>query len=188
MRFTRLTAGAALALGLATAGCESTTEPPPSDPVILFTEDFNQEGGGTFKLNYNAFTRWTVVTGSVDLVGTAPYDDFLPTTQGLYVDLDGTSSAAGTLETLEAFALPRGRYELHFKLAGTPRQNQPANTVVVTLGTVFQESITLQSFAPLQSFVRTINVSGSTTGKLRFQHQGGDDYGLLLDDVQLIRL
>ena len=188
MRFTRLTAGAALALGLATAGCKSTTEPPPADPVVLFSEDFNQEGGGTFKLNYNAFTRWAVVAGSVDLVGTAPYDDFLPTSQGLYVDLDGTSNAAGTLETLETFALPRGSYELRFKLAGTPRQNQPANTVVVTLGTVFQESITLQSYAPLQSYVRTFNVPANATGKLRFQHQGGDDYGLLLDDVQLVRL
>lgn len=187
MRFTRLTAGAALALGLAIAGCKSTTE-PPADPVLLIAEDFNQEGGGTFKLNYNAFTRWAVVAGSVDLVGTAPYDDFLPTSQGLYVDLDGTSNAAGTLETLETFALPRGRYELRFKLAGTPRQNQPANTVIVSLGTVFQESITLQSYAPLQSYVRTIEVTRDTSGKVRFQHQGGDDYGIFVDDVQLVRL
>lgn len=183
----RLTADAVLALSLAAAGCESGTE-PRAKPAVLLVEDFNQEGGGTYKLNFNGFTRWTVTGGSVDLVGTYPYDDFLPTTQGLYVDLDGTSQAAGTLETKEALDLPRGTYELRFKLAGTPRINQPANTVIVSLGTDFQEPITLQSYAPLQEFVRTIEVTQGTIGKLRFQHQGGDDYGILLDDVQLARL
>lgn len=187
MRYTRFSIVAAFALALS-AGCKSSTEPPRAEPATLLVEDFNTEGGGTFKLNYNTFTRWAVVAGTVDLVGTPPYDDFLSTIQGLYVDLDGTNNAAGTMETTETFALPRGRYELRFKLAGTPRENQQANTVVVSMGTVFQESITLQSYAPLRSYVRTINVTRDTTGKIRFQHQGGDNYGILLDDVSLIRL
>jgi len=174
-----------LALGVSLAACRSSTA---SAPVVLLTEDFNQEHGGTFALNYTGFARWTVTSGSVDLVGTYPYDDFLPTTQGLYVDLDGTSKAAGTLETQETFALPRGKYELSFKLAGTPRDNQPPNTVIVSLGTQYQESFTLPSFTPLQTYVRTINVATATSGKLRFQHLGGDDYGIFLDDVQLRRL
>jgi hypothetical protein len=187
MRYSKRTLGAAFALALASAGCESSTE-PRAEPATLLVEDFNQEGGGTFKLNFNGFTRWNVVTGSVDLIGTDPYDDFLPTTQGLYVDLDGTSNAAGTMETKETFALPRGTYELRFKLAGTPRENQQANTVIVSLGTSFQESISLGSYAPLQSFVRTIKITRETSGKVRFQHQGGDNFGILIDDVSLVRL
>jgi hypothetical protein len=178
----------ALALSVSLAACHSGTGSDRAGPAVLLAEDFNQEHGGSFALNYNGFTRWTVASGSVDLVGTPPYDDFLPHAQGLYVDLDGTTQAAGTLETRETFALPPGIYELRFKLAGTPRDNQPPNTVVVSLGTQFQESFTLASYAPLQAYVRTITVTGITSGKLRFQHQGGDDYGLFLDDVELRRL
>jgi hypothetical protein len=177
----------ALALGVSLAACHSGTGSDRAGPAVLLAEDFNQEHGGSFALNYTGFARWTVASGSVDLVGTYPYD-FLPTTQGLYVDLDGTTQAAGTLETRETLALPPGLYELRFKLAGTPRESQPPNTVVVSLGTLFQESFTLASFAPLQAYVRTITVNRITSARLRFQHQGGDDYGLLLDDVELRRL
>jgi hypothetical protein len=179
---------ATLALGVSLAACSSITGSKRAGPAVLLTEDFNQEHGGLFALNYTGFTRWTVTSGSVDLVGTYPYDDFLPTTQGLYVDLDGSMQAAGTLESQETFALPRGTYELSFKLAGTPRDNQPPNTVVVSLGTQFQESFTLPSFTPLQTYVRTLTVTSDAHGKLRFQHQGGDDYGIFLDDVSLRRL
>jgi hypothetical protein len=188
MHSSRLLLLPAFALGVSLAACRSSTGSERAGPAVLLTEDFNQEHGGSFALNYTDFTRWTVTSGSVDLVGTYPYDDFLPRTQGLYVDLDGTMQAAGTLETRETFALPRGTYELRFKLAGTPRDNQPPNTVVVSLGTRYQESFTLPSFTPLQTYVRTITVTGDTSGKLRFQHQGGDDYGIFLDDVELRRL
>ncbi|HEX6373977.1 MAG TPA: hypothetical protein VF006_33925 [Longimicrobium sp.] len=188
MRVLNCSVFAVLALGAVVAGCSSGggTE-PLAGPATLLVEDFNQEGGGSYQLNYTGFARWNVTGGSVDLVGTPPFDDFLSTAQGMYVDLDGTTRAAGTLESKETFALPRGTYQLQFKLAGTPRPSQPDNTVTVSLGNVYQETFTLPSYAPLQTFTRSIPVLRDTSARLRFQHEGGDDYGIFVDDIQLSR-
>ena len=83
----------AMALSASLAACSSATG---AGPAVLLVENFNEENGGTYALNYTDFDQWTVSQGTVDLIGTPPFDDFLPTTQGLYVDLDGTSNAAGT--------------------------------------------------------------------------------------------
>lgn len=193
MRSFQASIAIAIAAGAWLAACSSGTEPQPDpdprpEPALLLVENFNQENEGTYRLNYTGFQQWNVVAGTVDLVGTAPYDDFLPASQGLYVDLDGTTTAAGTLESRTSFDLVRGTYELQFKLAGTPRPSQPANTVIVGLGNVFEERITLESYAPLQTYTRTIQVSRTTRGTLRFTHLGADDYGIFVDDIQLRRL
>jgi hypothetical protein len=177
-------ASALLLLALPLASCSS-----PSAPAeVLLVEDFNAENGGLYQLNYTGFTNWDVTTGSVDLVGTAPFDDVLPTTQGLYVDLDGTTGAAGLLRSKTAFTLEPGTYRLAFKMAGTPRPNQPPNTVNVSVGTFFQETITLESYAPLSAYVRTFRVRSRGTAHLQFEHLGGDNYGNFIDDIRFERL
>lgn len=151
-------------------------------------ENFNTEHGGVYGLNYTGFANWDVPTGSVDLVGTYPYDDFLPTAQGLYVDLDGTTQAGGTLRSKTDFNLQRGTYRLEFKMAGTPRANQAPNTVNVSVGSYFHETITLDSFAPLAVYVRTFKVHSPGTAHLQFQQLGGDNYGNFIDDIRFERL
>ncbi|HEU4880720.1 MAG TPA: hypothetical protein VFT45_00705 [Longimicrobium sp.] len=155
---------------------------------VLLREDFEGENDQRYALNYTDFERWEVVEGTVDLVGTPPFDDFLPRSQGMYVDLDGSAKAAGTLRTRARLELGPGRYRLEFKMSGTPRPNQPPNTVIVSLGGLFRERITLESYAPLQTYVRTIRVSRRTRARLSFAHLGGDDYGNFIDDIRLERL
>jgi hypothetical protein len=176
----------ALSISLPLAGCTSLETLAPRE--ILLAEDFNGENDRVYALNYTSFAQWSVVTGTVDLVGTAPYDDFLPATQGLYVDLDGTAHAAGTLRSKTRFDLAPGTYRLEYKLAGTPRPNQPPNTVIVSLGDAFTETITLQSYAPLQAYTHTIRVRSPQSAHLTFEHLGGDDYGIFIDDIRLERL
>lgn len=156
-------------------------------PQVLLQEDFEGENDNRYELNYTDFEQWQVVKGSVDLVGTPPFDDFLPQTQGMYVDLDGTTNAAGTLRTRAPFALYPGRYRLTFKMAGTPRPNQPDNTMTVSVGDAFEETITLSSYAPLQTFTAEFRVRSRTEAYLQFEHMGGDDYGNFIDDIVLER-
>jgi hypothetical protein len=184
MLLRRLLIGLSVALPL--AGCTSLNALTPRK--ILLAEDFNGENDGVYRLNYTAFAQWDVTAGSVDLVGTPPFDDFLPTRQRMYVDLDGTSKAAGTLRSRTRFDLAPGTYRLEYKLAGTPRPNQPPNTVIVSLGDVFTETITLQSYAPLQAYTHTIRVRSRESANLTFEHLGGDDYGIFIDDIRLERL
>jgi hypothetical protein len=175
----------ALALLLPLASCASFLR---TGSEVLLVEDFNGENGRAYALNYTGFANWEVIEGSVDLVGTPPFDDFLPTSQGLYVDLDGTMKEAGTLRSRESFALEPGTYRLVFKLSGTPRPNQPDNTVNVVVGNVFEKTITLRSYAPLQTYVHTFEVSSRARAHLTFTHLGGDDYGIFVDDIRFERL
>jgi hypothetical protein len=183
VRFTRFRF---LSLALLLSACSTSTESLP--PSVLLSDDFNVENQGLYQLNYHSFMNWDVVSGSVDLVGTPPFDDFLPKTQGLYVDLDGTSKAAGTLQTKQRFKLVPGTYRVEFKMSGTPRPNQPPNTVAISVGDYFSESITLESFAPLQTYTRTFAVNRKGDANLRFTHSGGDDYGNFIDDIRFERL
>lgn len=183
----------AMCVALPLAGCKSPSdsrdkEDPPAPPQLLLAEDFNAENGGVYRLNYATFAQWDVLNGTVDLVGTYPYDDFLPRTQGLYLDLDGTTRSAGTLRSKTVFDLKPGNYRLEFKMAGTPRSNQPDNTVIVSVGSAFTETITLSSFASLTTYVRTFRVQNQQSGNLTFQHLGGDDFGNFIDDIRFERL
>ena len=156
-------------------------------PRVLLQENFEGENGNQSALNYTGFSRWTVVKGGVDLVGSYPYDDFLPPEQGMYVDLDGSMMAAGTLQS-QGFTLAPGSYRLELKMAGMPRPNQAPNTVIISVGNAFTETVTLVSYAPLQPFVRTFSVTSYMQAQLTFEHLGGDDYGILIDDIRLERL
>jgi hypothetical protein len=170
--------------------CSKGSCPPTAtcEAGVLLQDDFETENNHLYALNYTGFARWTVVEGTVDLVGTAPFDDFLPPEQGMYVDLDGSMQAAGTLQSRELFTLAPGRYRLSLMMAGMPRTNQPPNTVIISVGDAFNETVTLPSFAPLQPFVRTFRVRSLTQAHLTFEHLGGDDYGIFIDDIRFERL
>lgn len=170
-------------------GCAAGgSHPGDGRPEVLLAEDFDGENDRLYQLNYTGFAQWDVVAGTVDLVGTPPFDDFLPRAQGMYVDLDGTSKEAGTLRSKRSFALRPGRYRLEFKVSGTPRPHQPPNTVIVSLGSVLTDTITMPSYAPLQRTVHTFEVRAPTRAHLSFAHLGGDDYGIFLDDIRFERL
>lgn len=175
---------------LALVGCAFTRSPTPEivAPEVLLREDFNGENDGRYQLNYTAFANWEVVEGSVDLVGTAPFDDFLPKSQGMYVDLDGTTQRGGTLRTRTLFAFAPGTYRLTLKMSGTPRPNQPANTVTLSVGDLFRQTVTLESYAPLRTYSRTFRVRAPAEARLTFSHAGGDDHGIFIDDIVLERL
>jgi hypothetical protein len=59
--------------------------------------------------------------------------------------------------------------------------------VVVSLGTLFQEQFVLQSNERFRLITRSVTVTATTTARLRFQAFGGDNQGVLLDQVRLRR-
>ena len=73
-------------------------------------------------------------------------------------------------------------------MSGTPRPNQPPNTVVVSVGDLYRETITLSSYTPFERYARTFRVPSRRSAHLTFRHLGGDDYGNFLDDIRLERL
>jgi len=154
---------------------------------LFFKDNFDSENNNVGELNYTSFANWTVDNGAVDLVGEGfVYDgvdfDFWPG-NGQYVDLDGTTDKAGTFITKTTFNLLPGKYTLEFSLAGSNRGD--TNTVTVSLGNIYNETFTKVSDEPFEKISREINVFSTIKVRLSFAHTGNDQYGLLLDNVQL---
>jgi hypothetical protein len=159
--------------------------PAHGNVVVLLQDPFDTENGGVGKLNYANFVNWTVSDGTVDLIGNGYYD-FLPG-NGLYVDMDGSTSNAGKMTSKTVFTFTPGVvYHLQFDLAGNQRNDSAETvTVQVVLGNVFSESFSLPRTAPFTTYVRTFTVSAPQSGTLTFEGAGGDNIGMLLDDVKL---
>lgn len=146
--------------------------------VPLFSDTFDSEALGT----NTTLDNWAVTDGTIDVIGTG-FFDFYPG-NGHYLDLDGSSNNAGKITTNTVFNLLPGTYTLRFELGGSARGD--GNSVTVNLGSIFGEVFALPSNAPLQTFTRIINLGAAAgTGALSFDHAGGDNVGLILDDVTL---
>jgi len=152
--------------------------------VVLLDDSFDSEHGGRGQLNYSGFINWEVTKGTVDLIGRGLWD-FFPD-HDLYLDLDGSTREAGRLESKTVFKLDPGKYRLEFDLAGSPSSGP--NKVMVSLGDVYSEDLTLALKEPFRTIAHTISVPFSTSAKLIFAHVGGDNEGLLLDNVKLTQV
>jgi hypothetical protein len=151
--------------------------------TTIFSDNFNAEHGGIGALNYNAFANWSVSGGTVDLIGSPGFFDFFPA-NGLYVDLDGTSFQAGTLTSIGIPVTP-GNYFLSFLLAGSQRGD--FNTVHVNVsGGLASSTYSLNSDTPLTLETMSFTVLAPTTINLSFHNEGGDNIGLILDNVRLV--
>ncbi len=177
MNFKKIGLGLAATAAM-TAGMAITEK--PAQAISFFSDNFNTENGGTGQLNFNAFTQWDVTDGTVDLIPTGSQFDFYPG-NGLYVDLDGSSSNAGVLTTKTVF--DPGTYNLSFVLGGNAR-GAASDNVTVSLGLGnFSEVFTLASNAPLATVLRTITLTSAS--KLSFSNAGGDNIGAILDNVNV---
>ncbi len=153
--------------------------------TTMFFDDFNQESIG---LKYNSFSNWNVVPneGTVDVIGVGSGWNYFPD-YGRYVDMDGSSGDAGIIETKAQFNLVAGvTYQLSFDLAGNQRgSQQDAVTVQVNMGDILNSNISLAYNAPFQNFVETFSVADNTSATISFAGFGGDNVGMLLDNVKL---
>jgi len=151
----------------------------------IFFDDFNSENGGVGVLNYTGFANWTVTEGTVDLIGNGFYD-FLPG-NGLYVDLDGSTKDSGIMTTTTSLSLDPGTYTLSFDLAGNHRNNASETVEVqVGVGSLFSDTYSLSRYAPFTTFTETFTVVTAGSYDLSFEGAGGDNIGMLLDNVRVV--
>lgn len=127
------------------------------------------------------FGPWTVNAGSIDILNNYPG---LPCHTGNQcLDMDGSTNAAGTIS--QSFAGVAGTtYTLAFWYSGSQRGD--VNSMTVTLGTQSVAITNVPSNLPWTQagFSFTPSANGPVT--LQFAHSGGDNVGILLDDVSVI--
>lgn len=155
-----------------------------SKAAVIFQDNFNSEHGGVGILNYTGFANWTVSNGTVDLIGNG-YFDFYPG-NGLYVDLDGSTSQAGKLIST-SLSLGAGTYVLSFDLGGSTRSGYDLGNTVdvnVELG-VASQTYSLATTDPLLTRTIIFTLGSAQTIDLAFHNLGGDNVGAILDNVSL---
>ncbi|HHL40650.1 MAG TPA: PEP-CTERM sorting domain-containing protein [Deltaproteobacteria bacterium] len=150
--------------------------------LVLLSDGFETETTFSWQPAFMNFNNWDVTSGTVDIISEWSYWNWFPG-YGYYVDLDGSSYKAGTLTSKTNFSLTPGVYTLSFDLAGSQRKIPSTDTVTVSLGSVFSQTYTLPSTAPMSTYSYSITVTSPTTGHISFSHAGGDNVGIILDNV-----
>jgi hypothetical protein len=146
--------------------------------VTIFSENFNSEGNTA--LNYSTFAQWTVSDGTVDLITTGASG--IECVDGNCVDLDGSTSNSGVLSTSQPLNLESGTYRLTFSISGNQRRST-TDTVTVSFGTLYTETFIKGGSDPFESVVREFQVPSAQSAYLTFENSGGDNVGIILDDV-----
>lgn len=152
----------------------------PATPI--FDDNFNAYNGGVGVLNFSTFGgNWTISNGTVDLIGNGYFD--LHPGNGLYIDLDGSTGAAGKMVS-KPIALGAGSYELSFGLGGSRRNNDNEVSVSVDVG-IASTSYTVLSAAPFVTQTMVFTLLAPQNINLVFKNAGGDNVGAILDNVKL---
>lgn len=148
--------------------------------ITSLTDGFETEVGVTNSvLNYGSFQNWDVSDGTVDLIKTGQYG--IGCQSGSWcVDLDGSTSDAGILTTKDMFAA--GSYTLSFGISGNQRNSSNDMLTVLAFGD-YSETFTLAAGDPWMTITRTVNLASAA--KLSFSNAGGDNRGIILDNVSV---
>ncbi|HCS63971.1 MAG TPA: PEP-CTERM sorting domain-containing protein [Cellvibrio sp.] len=152
---------------------------------IIFEDDFDTEAGaaGVSSLNYTSFNNWTVSDGTVDVVANGGWGISCAGGSGKCVDLDGSTSNAGVL-TSSLLSLSAGTYSLSFDISGNQRGGA-ADRFTLALGGFLNEAFELSSTAPWQTVTRSFTVLNDSANSIIFNHVGGDNIGIMLDNISL---
>lgn len=152
---------------------------------VIFIDDFNTEAGaaGVSSLNYTGFSNWTVSGGTVDVVSSGNFGITCAGGSGKCVDLDGSTGNAGIL-TSSLLSLGAGTYSLSFDISGNQRGGA-SDSFTLALGGFLNESFNFAPSTPWQTITRTFTVSANSVNNIIFNHAGGDNIGIMLDNVSL---
>jgi hypothetical protein len=161
-RYLGLLAGAAAVVAAAAS---------PASAAVVFFDNFDAE---TAALN-TTLTNFNVTAGTIDVVASGTYGI---TCSGNCVDLDGSTGDAGVVTSKTTFG--PGNFKLSFDLSGNQRGFGP-DIVEVSYGGTLLDTITLASSDPFAT--HSYNVSGA--GQISFSNAGGDNVGVILDNVRL---
>lgn len=150
-----------------------------SHALPVFADDFDADA---LQLNQTTFLGgWSVVGGSVDLIGAGGSWDLIPG-NGRYVDLDGSTNDAGVLT--KVLNLTGGvTYSASFRLAGNQR-GYADDVVDVSFGAT-SGVYTLASADALLGHALAFTPGASGSYALSFANRGGDNVGALLDNVSV---
>lgn len=156
--------------------------------TVIFSDDFEGVTSGGSILNWDGGSNWSVIYGTVDLVRSGEYGITCASGSRYCVDMDGSTRRAGDMVSINVGPLGPGTYTLSYDLSGNQRSGSGWSDSVIAWVEFGVDSwyTTLAWNAGWQSYARTFTLSALTDPvHLRFTASGGDNIGMLLDNVRL---
>jgi hypothetical protein len=152
-----------------------------SRAALIFFDDFDSYTAG---IPWPGEVNWTVTEQSVDLIGAGTSWDLLPG-NGLYLDMDGSTGNAGSIESIN-IALAPGDYILSYDVAGNHRNggNDSVN-ILIGGGSLLNATTMAGENAPFTTVSLPFTVATATSATIIFDGIGGDNVGVLLDNVAI---
>lgn len=170
----RVLVGLALVVGLMA---------PPASAGVIFFDDFEANPGGQNTVP----AGWSVLPGSgtVEVLGPSFFGSLCAgsPSPGHCVDMDGSTNNAGTL--YRDFLLAPGQYWVSFQMRGNARNTAFDSMLVDVAPLVGTFNIMLQGTDGWRPFSFLVTNPTLQTTRLSFAHAGGDNIGILIDDVQV---
>jgi hypothetical protein len=161
-----------------------------ADMDAIFFDDFESEVTSSIVRNYDDWTNWEVVSGTVDAIsGDSPNPALanIPDNNGHIMDLDGSRRQSGVVTTREQFSLEPGTYNLTFE--ATSSTEEGSNTFRVTVGDLLDETITVTTDQSMTRYAYIFTVDEPATVGITFDHTPteADNHGAFIDNVRLGR-
>ncbi|MGB5261486.1 MAG: hypothetical protein WBO34_13345 [Gammaproteobacteria bacterium] len=149
--------------------------------AVIFSDDFTEITNAQ-NINFTGLTNWNVTAGAIDAFLNGGFGLSCPSFGCL--DMDGTTTTAGTIETKTTFNLSAGDYVLTLNVAGNQRVASSDSMDVLFSGAVLN-TITLAENDPYQFIQLPFTLAVASSGTIVLSHAGGDQFGILLDSVEL---
>ena len=154
-------------------------------PVTLFEDNFDGQSQAT-----NAsLNGWTVSNGTIDVIGAPNFFNLYPG-NGNYLDMDGSNLNGGKISTVQTFDILAGvEYFISFSY-GKNEQNGNLTPESLNFGfdtlTPLNLALTAASIGSLVNVTYSfISATGANDVSLFFEDLGGDNQGVILDNVKL---
>ncbi len=164
---------------------------------IIFSDNFDTPTGtgisvGNSLLNWDGGDNWNVSNGSVDLVygPSNPWGISCHNNSAYCVDLDGSTGNAGELTSLNLGPIGPGQYSLSFWVSGNQRSGGDFTVAAILANTWLQvaaETFSLGANSPWEKHTLDFTLdSVANPLNIVFSNFGGDNVGMMLDDVSLV--
>ena len=165
---------------------------PAAQAGVLFSDNFDTQGNAN-ATNFNGFTNWSVTDGSVDYIRSGlQFGIHCAGNTGGCVDLDGSTMNAGLMSSKVVYDLLAGTtYFFSLDLSGSQVRDE-RNTVnfgfalANDLGSFLaSEMVTLARTNPFGTYTVAYTPGANVSARLVIGNAGGDNVGLILDNVVL---
>lgn len=156
---------------------------PAAQAVVIFSDNFDTAPSNP-ALNSSGFAKWAVTAGTVDYIVNTAYGIDCAGNMGGCVDLDGSTSDAGVMTSINGFNLLKGfTYSFSLDLSGNQRVGGLEH---VTFGFVdfLSDTVPVRTDA-FSTYVLEFTPSTDVFARLFISDGGNDNQGAVLDNVSL---